>query len=327
MIGLSPLRCALLVLLTADLAVAQSPQPYRLVPQSTSTVAIANLPKPRIAAGELPRPCAKSYTELKRIAYLTPEVESRFNSEPMLRATLQEWASKNLGMSNYLCLDWPYAVSKFHEATGAEAGTVLTAADADRLAAALSAGRKEIATVAAARTPEALNKTWRTGVTLFEFELGALLPQLPKCQFSLADQSTCYTGNPTQGSLDLYFSASDRPALLADVNVKVLVKGVEAADSAYEWRVVGMTFKTWRASLPEFERKFGQARATPQMLQNAFGAHWQADTFTWQPAQGVSVQVRCGTQFGNQQSCEAAATMRLPQSAQPKDVANTGRKL
>lgn len=108
---------------------------------------VARLPKPTVQPGELPRPCVDDLKKLKRLEFESPMAQSRWAADPSLMGALQYWAQAHFGMAlrQYQCLDLPYVMRKFHEASGALPSSLLTERDVDRLAAAVAGGRSDTA--------------------------------------------------------------------------------------------------------------------------------------------------------------------------------------
>ncbi|WP_157269364.1 hypothetical protein [Azohydromonas aeria] len=130
------------VLMSAHDAIGQLPPGV-----STSDVAAAQLPRPSVVPGELPRPCPPDAAR----RYGAPVADLRFASEdvraalePFARLTLLAWARKNFGYRNDACMEMDYIVRKFQAATGSDVTGALSAADVQRLAHSLQAGRQGI---------------------------------------------------------------------------------------------------------------------------------------------------------------------------------------
>lgn len=124
--------------------VAAQPAPSALRPGATPEV-VSRLPKPTVVPGELPRPCVDDLKKLKRLEYESPMAQSRWAGDPALLGALQYWAQAHFGMKmgQYQCLDLPYVVKKFHEASGDLPSSLLTERDVDRLTTAVAGGRAE----------------------------------------------------------------------------------------------------------------------------------------------------------------------------------------
>ena len=296
---------------------------------------LAHLPTPTIAPGELPRPCVDDYKKLKRLEFQSPTAQTRWAADPALMGAMQYWAEKYFGIPirKFECMDMPFTVLKFQEATGAPPTGRVSDDDIERLTAAVDEGAKANAAAALAAGASHEN-SWKTGVALFGIELGSLVPNLPNCGVDLSDRRpTCLGGLPRSGEVSLYFSKPERPALVADAGgaIKLRItatqtpaqinRGVVAAADR-EYRIVGMYFPTWRSALPEFEAKFGAPRIEVKEWQNNFGAKWESKHYLWTPAPNVSVSIACGVAFNG--GCDASASLRRPED---KPQPSTGRRL
>lgn len=311
-----------LLALAALLPAFAQAQPTAGAPPDLGQSVLAHLPKPSTPQGSWTQACLTSMDEFRRqrkLHYASPAIETRWLADRRVPGTLARWGHTYLGMptgsQDILCQDLPYVLRKFQEAAGVEATGIVSERDIEQLSAALRAGQAEQAQAA-----EAQDQVRRagTGVTLFGFELGGILPALPSCRFTLADQPTCIAGQPGQGSVDLYFAQVERPSALRDVNVKL---GTATAGKPQEWRIMSMSFATSAASLPEFQAKFGSARTDTRDWQNNYGAKWQSTHYTWAPAANVTVGISCGVEFGG--GCTASAVFRPPTVR----TAPTGRPL
>jgi len=226
-----------------------------------------------------------------------------------------------------LCLDLDYTVRKFQEAAGGPVTGKLSARDLDRLAAAVGAVRQDIAAredrdaaVASQRAAE----DWQSGITLFGLELGGLLPDWPRCQFTLADQDTCTTG---QGEArDLYFSSKERPPVLAEPSIALRTTAIPIGARQSQIRLVGMQFRTTTRHLAQFEAKFGPAQSETFTMQNEYGARWTGSRHVWELPGQVQIDIHCGEDFGASHVCDVRAALDRPET-KPQRPPSTGRAL
>lgn len=135
-IGQLRIVTAVVLALCGTFGWAQPQQPKRFASSET----VARMPQPKVTAGELPRPCADSPRNMKRLQFDSPATQSRWAADPSFLGALQLWSEQyfRIGRSDYLCQDMPFVVGKFQEASGDAPTGQLRERDLDRLEAALT---------------------------------------------------------------------------------------------------------------------------------------------------------------------------------------------